>query len=180
MRRLLLGCAALAVACSVQQNNLSPGTQPSFEGFQGTKEQAGLKLGGVNGYLGRSCGSLDCHGQVGRGLRLYSETGLRMPEGRASDAGDKTPGLGPITPAEVGQNYLAVVALEPELMEQVVADGGDRPERLLLIRKPMGYDTHKGGRIFLDVTDPGYVCLTSWLAGKVDEAQCRAGWAFQE
>src|SRR5206468_7723502 len=33
----------------------------------------------VSPFLERKCATLDCHGQVGRPLRLYSGRGLRLP-----------------------------------------------------------------------------------------------------
>ena len=55
------------------------------------------------------CGALDCHGQVGRPLRLYSASGLRKNTG-AKGARDTRP----TQPDELLDNYFSVVGLEPE------------------------------------------------------------------
>jgi hypothetical protein len=111
------------------------------------------------------CGTLDCHGSVYRNLRVYGNEGLRL-----------SPTDRPLVPActtqpELDQDYDSVVGLEPEVTSAVVADHGANPERLSLVRKPLGLDDHKG----LTLMQPGddtYVCLTSWLAGEADAAAC--------
>jgi hypothetical protein len=42
-----------------------------------------------------------------------------------------------------------------------------------VIRKPRLLEAHKGGRVWL-ADSPGFLCLTSWLDGAVDVAQCEA------
>jgi hypothetical protein len=114
----------------------------------------------------RRCGTLDCHGQVGRPLRIYSGLGLRLP----NDAGD-LPGMGATTPDEITDNYYSVVGLEPEEMTRVIA-GVDPPTKLLILAKPLGLEAHKGGTQIV-VGDPAYNCITSWLATTgVDSAAC--------
>src|SRR4029077_17724720 len=54
----------------------------------------------------RRCGTLDCHVQAGRPLRIFSGLGLRLP----NDAGD-TPGQGATTPDEIVANYRSVIGL---------------------------------------------------------------------
>ena len=46
---------------------------------------------GVSKFLERRCGTLDCHGQGGRPLRLYSGRGLRLPNdaGLGPGSGDR-------------------------------------------------------------------------------------------
>jgi hypothetical protein len=115
--------------------------------------------------LVRHCGTLDCHGMVGRNLRLYGSEGLRWA------ASDK-----PLSPActtvdEVDQDYETVVGLEPEVLSAVVADGGAHPERLSLVRKARGAEAHKGGAP-LSEGDDGDTCLTSWLAGQIQTDAC--------
>ncbi len=115
-------------------------------------------------FLEQRCGTLDCHGQVGRSLRLYGFVGLRLdptdvPGGRAT------------TPDEVDADYQSVVGLEPEILAAVVQDGGARPERLTLVRKARGTEHHKGG-VLITPGDAQDRCLTSWLAGAVDEGAC--------
>ena len=36
---------------------------------------------GVDAFMEKRCGALDCHGQIGRPLRIYSSNGLRMQDG---------------------------------------------------------------------------------------------------
>ena len=77
-------------------------------------------------------------------------------------------------PGEHAANLRAVVGLEPELFARVVAEGGAAPERLTLVRKALGLESHKGGAPFALGTS-GDVCLRSWLATKTDEAACATG-----
>jgi hypothetical protein len=111
-----------------------------------------------------SCGTLDCHGQAGRNLRLFGGRGLRLAKGANPLAGDTTP-------AEYDATFWSVVGLEPETMTDVLADHGADPERLSLIRKPRGHERHKGGTL-MTVGDPLDSCLLSWLAGAVADAPC--------
>lgn len=105
------------------------------------------------------CGSLDCHGTVGRNLRLYGSAGLRWS---SSDR----PLVPPCdTPDEVDQDYQSVVGLEPEAMSAVVAAGGARPEQLTMVRKARGTENHKGGAVWA-AGDASDTCLTAWLAGQ--------------
>jgi hypothetical protein len=115
--------------------------------------------------LVRHCGTLDCHGEVHRNLRIYGNEGLRW----ASTARPLMPAC--TTADEVEQDYASVVGLEPEVMSAVVADGGERPERLTLIRKARGTEHHKGGGLF-QTGDDADTCLTSWLASETDTAAC--------
>lgn len=121
----------------------------------------------VEDLLVRRCGTLDCHGQVGRNLRLYGHEGLRL----APDASPNRTGV--TTTEEYDASYRSVVALEPEILGEVVASGGAAPERLTLVRKARGTEHHKGGTL-MNAGDPEDLCLTSWLAGKTDAATCQA------
>jgi len=124
----------------------------------------------VGELLHARCGSLDCHGQVGRNLRIYGKNGLRLA---ASDV----PGLdgGVTTDPELDANYASVVGLEPELLAQVTREGGAHPERLTLIRKARGEENHKGGTILAKggLADR---CLVGWLGtGNADATLCADG-----
>jgi hypothetical protein len=121
----------------------------------------------VDDVLQASCGTLDCHGQVGRNLRLYGGRGLRL---RSSD----NPADDPTTPAEYDRSYWSVIGLEPEVMSDVVNDGGRLPERLTMVRKARELEHHKGGKLFV-AGDERDLCLTSWLAGAVDLTACKIG-----
>lgn len=121
----------------------------------------------VSPVLEHRCATLDCHGQAGRPLRIYSGNGLRLP----NDAGD-LPGQTATTPDEVTANYRAVIGLEPEEMSRVVA-GEDPPRSLLLLKKPLMLESHKGGPAFAPSGDPGETCITTWLLGQgADKAAC--------
>jgi len=121
----------------------------------------------VDDVLQSSCGTLDCHGQVGRNLRLYGGRGLRLsPQGNSADD--------PTTPAEYDRSYWSVIGLEPEIMSDVVRDHGQRPERLTMVRKARNLERHKGGQLFKEGDDRDR-CLTSWLAGALDGDACMRG-----
>lgn len=116
----------------------------------------------VGDVLHSHCGSLDCHGDRARNLRLYGINGLRI--------GGVT-GTGPTTPEEYEASYQSVVLLEPETLGRVVLEGGGDPARLTLVRKARGAEAHKGGAP-MPQGSPGDRCLTSWLGQSVDTAAC--------
>ena len=123
----------------------------------------------VSALLEHRCGSLDCHGQTSRNLRLYGFEGLRL----AADGDAARPSsIANTTDAEVNENYLSIVGLEPELMTEVVREGASNPLRLTLLRKPLGTENHKGGTLFV-AGDDQMTCVTSWLAGHVDANACK-------
>jgi hypothetical protein len=134
---------------------------PSFDAFTGGPGQVG-----VSTFLERRCGSLDCHGQAGRPLRLYSQRGLRL-------AVDDVPGGLATSADELRANYDSLSGLEPELLTEVVSEGGVRPERLLFIKKPRLLEGHKGGAAIV-AGDDGDNCLTSWLRNATDFTACAA------
>lgn len=121
----------------------------------------------VASMLIQACGTLDCHGTLGRNLRLYGDTGLRYSP-------DDVPStLTPTTADEVAQDYESVVGLEPEIMSEVVASGGADPDRLTFYRKARGLESHKGGAVVAQ-GDPRDVCITTWLQGNADASACTA------
>jgi hypothetical protein len=129
--------------------------------------------GGVSFFMEKRCGALDCHGQEGRALRLYSKDGLRFAklDGGARDQRDTTP-------EERVENYRATVGLEPEQMSQCVQSSGDC-SLLLLSLKPLdisgGGVRHKGGPVLRNSeNDDGWMCLQTWLGGSVDPSRCRS------
>ena len=89
----------------------------------------------VSDVLDHRCGTLDCHGVTYRNLRIYGREGLR---GASTDR----PSSGPIptTVAEYDLTFQSLVSLEPEIMTDVVHDGGAHPERLTFVRKARGSD----------------------------------------
>jgi len=118
----------------------------------------------VSDALHRRCGTLDCHGQTGRSLRLHGKFGLRLDPGHV-------PGLEKDTLAEVEANYASVLALEPELLAAVFRDGGRDAERLSLVRKGRDLEQHVGGAALGEL---GMRCFVSWLEGAVDQKTCVA------
>jgi hypothetical protein len=109
--------------------------------------------------LDSHCGSLDCHGKPGRNFRLYGYSGRRL------DPKDVPGGL-PTTPEESGVDYCSATGLEPELMGEVLAAHGARPERLTLIRKARGSEAHVGGTVF-EKGSVGDQCLVAWVSGRL-------------
>lgn len=157
VRALLLGALVGASGCVAEVGPTSVSTElraPVRVGFEGVAD--GLQP---------SCGTLDCHGQAGRNLRLFGERGLRL-------AADENPGEGATTPAEYEANYWSLVALEPEALSSVLAAAGANPERLILIRKGRGTTRHKGGAQAPE-NGPLDQCVVGWLRGAIPTEACR-------
>jgi hypothetical protein len=112
----------------------------------------------VGDYLGTRCGTLDCHGQIGRNLRIYGCAGLRAsPDASSASCSSAT------TEEEYENTYRSLVGLEPQVMSTVYAgcstsvasDGTStyppglscHPELLTFIRKARGLERHKGGQL---------------------------------
>jgi hypothetical protein len=121
---------------------------------------------GVDGFLAARCATLDCHGEIGRPLRLFSQDGLRIVD----DAGNY-PGGAPETTTEIFANFTAAISLQPELTSEVFAGLDDPHAVLLLLRKPLQLERHKGGAV-IQSGDDGDKCLTSWLADAIDYTAC--------
>ena len=147
-------------ACSVDAGAVSPLALPDKDQFI---------TGGVDAFMQRRCGALDCHGQVGRPLRIYSPNGLRLNDG--PNGARDTRGY---QPNESSANYYAVVGREPEEISQCLVTQGAFVD-FLLLKKPLGIDQggvrHKGGSV-LRSTDSGFDCLLGWASGQVDPAKC--------
>jgi hypothetical protein len=108
----------------------------------------------VHGYVSVGCATLDCHGNPGRPLRLYSEIGLR--ESTVRDL--------PVSASEIEANTLSFAAVDSA-----------PPLQHLAILKPLaesagGLD-HVGGDVWSDVNDPGYICVLACLEGRVSDEQ---------
>jgi hypothetical protein len=112
-----------------------------------------------------TCGTLDCHGAVGRNFKIYGNTGLRYDSNAVPSA------LTPTTSDEMDRTFESLTGLEPEVMSQVVLSGGQAPERLTFLRKARGTEAHKPGKI-IDQGDDRDVCFTSWLSANVDVVAC--------
>lgn len=154
MRRFVfLALALLASGCAVEN-----------DGVTGLHTPDPALFAQVDDALQPSCGTLDCHGQSSRNLRLYGGRGLRLDsQGNSADE--------PTTDAEYRASFLSLTGLEPEALDAVVTSGGQDPERLSLVRKARGVERHKGGTQMLpgDALDR---CLLSWLTGSVDAEAC--------
>jgi hypothetical protein len=195
---VLAALASLASCAIVRNSGIGiDGPQYSDESFQP-----------VGDYLENRCGTLDCHGQTSRNLRIWGCEGMRLdPDASAVTCAD------PTTEAEYQATFRSLVGLEPQIMSNVYAgcapygaDGGGayppglgcQPQLLTFIRKARGTEAHKGGQLIcvdepcppglppqvpLDgdagpLVDPQDVCLVSWLEGATDRREC--GLAFSD
>lgn len=150
----ILWWAVGPAACGLPENDPIVGLQKP--------DRASFPL--VADALQPSCGTLDCHGQRSRNLRLYGGRGLRLdPRGNSADE--------PTSEAEYQVSFLSLTSLEPEALDAVVRSGGLDPERLSLVRKARGSERHKGGTQMLP-GDPLDRCILSFLAGRLDTDAC--------
>ncbi|MFO0640192.1 MAG: hypothetical protein U0183_13320 [Polyangiaceae bacterium] len=116
----------------------------------------------VNPILERQCGTFDCHGQPGRAYRVYSFQGLRVfnPE-----AGLKS-GITETTEDEIRYNFQSFITVQPEEMMRVMARGGDNPDVLVVLSKPLGNERHKGGNVIAR-NGSAYKCIAAWLRSPI-------------
>jgi hypothetical protein len=160
MKRLLSFLALFVLPACIARSpddrstTLMPAVRPSLDAFAVSPGPADM--------LSARCGTLDCHGQAGRPLRIYGENGLRLDP-------DDVPGGRPRTEAETHATYVSVIGLEPEQLDAAPSD----PSRLLLVRKALGTERHKGASVFVDESDPGYGCLAAWLRAEDVASACR-------
>jgi hypothetical protein len=156
---LLMG----TTSCSIATENPDLGDLPDQKSFVESK---------VSLFMERRCGTLDCHGQPGRPLRIYSDWGLRLkPRDDGSRNGAAT------TSDEQRANYLSVVGLEPEAMETCFRTKGADKANFQLLLKPISLENggirHKGGPVLRpDNQDSGWQCLYGWVSGEVNKAEC--------
>ena len=134
----------------------------------GSEAEFGLLVGD---YLEHRCGSLDCHGQMSRNLRIWGCEGMRLDPHALPICGPL--GGGFTTAAEHQATYRSLVGLEPTVMSAVVAGHGEHPELLTFVRKARGLEAHKGGTLITPGDDQD-VCITSWLAGNTNPDACNA------
>ncbi len=156
------GAVCLVMACSS-----SPSTSDKFTVSGPNPGDFSTTVGGVDPVFERHCGSFDCHGNTARALRIYSQNGLRLP-----NEGGVLPGGAATTPDEVSANYRSIIAVEPEQMNSVVKSSGD-PYSLLILKKPLLIETHKGGTVMIKGDDTEK-CITGWVKGTVDKNVCTA------
>ena len=145
----------LMAACGVDEGRVNAETALSGDAFRPVAQ-----------VLVDRCGSLDCHGSKYRNMRLSGFGGARIDVDARPDAPETTS-------AEVDADYQAVVALEPDIFREVIAEGGRDPERLTFFRKGQQKEAHKGGQRIVP-GDQADVCVRSWLSSSVDAAACKA------
>jgi hypothetical protein len=156
--RLWLALAAASLSC------VAVGGDPNTEVTLMVPPRQGFES--VADAMQPSCGTLDCHGQPDRNLRLFGGRGLRLDPAKSSKDGETDP-------AEYDANYWSVVALEPEILSTVVAEGGADPERWIVIRKGRGTTRHKGGTL-MHPNDALDQCIVEWLKGNILVDRCLA------
>ena len=171
-----LACASLvAVGAVVAVVACAPPDKGELVRAQTTRATlTSFESAGVGAVFEKHCGSLDCHGTTARNLRIYSANGLRLP----NDAG-LLPGQGDTTHDERLANYHSILSLEPEATNRVL-EGGD-PYTLLVLRKPLQIESHKGGQP-IRRGDDAERCIVTWLeespAAPVDGNACTLASAF--
>jgi len=80
----------------------------------------------IGDYLANRCGTLDCHGQTSRNLRIWGCEGMRL-----GDDASPVSCVNPTTEDEYQATYRSLVALEPQVISSVYSgcqpygDGGD-------------------------------------------------------
>ena len=168
-------CAGLvgtfgSCASTPDPNRVTVIATPSFTQFTGDANNVG-----VSAFIEKRCGTLDCHGQVGRPLRIYGQRGLRILNDAENYPGNDVP----TTPDELLANFQSVVGLEPETMSNVVQFPAQYPPTdLLFIKKPELLESHKGGQQVIP-GDDGDTCLKTWVEGMVNATACGNALAVQ-
>jgi hypothetical protein len=56
--------------------------------------------------------------------------------------------------------------------------GVDPPRALLLLKKPLTLEGHKGGPAIAPTNDPVELCIDSWIVGTIDQPECAKAAAF--
>lgn len=158
---LALGGLAAAISSCLSESERGPA---QFDCPPGPDAETNWPV--VSKVLEQKCGTLDCHGDRSRPFRVMGRNGARL------DINDIVGSTDGTSVAELRENHASACALEPEQMGAVLAGDADL-DSLTLCRKPRLIESHKGGRVWLD-DSPGYICLTSWIEGSVDEAACEA------
>ena len=157
--------AAVSASCSLGTESGEFGELPDKASFIDNK---------VSLFMEVRCGGLDCHGQAGRPLRIYGQTGLRL---RAREDGMRD--NSPTTDEERTENYRSVIGLEHEAMAECFESKGEKIATFQLLKKPLDIENdgirHKGGPVLRpSQSDPGWQCLYGWVSDNVDPAQCEA------
>ncbi|HHH11547.1 MAG TPA: hypothetical protein ENK23_05675 [Sorangium sp.] len=118
----------------------------------------------VSRLVEKRCGTIDCHGGANRPMRIYGQRGRRLDP-------EDIPGGRATTDEELRANLESMCHLEPERMIRFRA-GEIGPRDLMLLRKPLLLEHHKGGPV-LEEGNLGLVCLESWLQGEPNVSTCQ-------
>ena len=164
--------AAVAAITAAVSSSCSLGTESGE--FGDLPDKASFIDNKVSLFMEVRCGGLDCHGQAGRPLRIYGQTGLRL---QARDDGLRD--NSPTTDEERTENYRSVIGLEPEAMAECFESKGEKIGTFQLLKKPLDIENdgirHKGGPVLRpSQSDPGWQCLYGWVSDNVDPSQCEA------
>jgi hypothetical protein len=163
---LALAAGLTAAGASASCSAVSGDARIGIDAPNGSEDQFGI----VGDYLDHRCGTLDCHGQAGRNLRIWGCEGMRL-DPNAVPVCSVPLGGSPTTPDEHQATYRSLVGLEPMVMSAVVEGHGAHPELLTFVRKARGLEAHKGGALITPGDDQD-VCITSWLAGNTNITAC--------
>lgn len=113
----------------------------------------------VQPYVGVRCGSLDCHGDSGRPLRIFAQDGLRLRDDlRETD----------ITAEEIARNVEAFAGVSPDAVAPA--------EHLALLKglaTSAGGIAHEGDDIWQLTSETGYQCILAWLSGTSQDQAAR-------
>jgi hypothetical protein len=159
---LVAALVALATACSQAPSDARVGIY--------APDGSEAVFGPVANYLGHRCGTIDCHGNEHRNLRIYSCNGLRAVATDVAECSRRRGGR-TTTEQEHVLTYRSLVGLEPSAMTEVVAGGGADPDLLTFYRKARGIENHAGNQLIVPGDDQD-VCVTSWLAGRTNLTAC--------
>lgn len=131
------------------------------------------QFGPVADFLDHRCGSLDCHGQIGRNFRVWGCEGMRLDPGDYPQCSPVAPLDGRLTTADEHlETYRSLVGLEPAVMSYVISTHAQNPELLTFVRKARGEESHKGGKL-ITPGDPQDLCIIGWLTGDTDAGTCQ-------
>jgi hypothetical protein len=150
----------LALSCAATPDDSST---PTLGVDQGLELDLANFNTNVDPVFERRCGSLDCHGSTARGLRIYSQDGLRLP----NDQGI-TPGNAPTTATENNDNFASILGLQPERMNDFLSKNprtADDAYQLIILTKPLALERHKGGTALVK-GEPAEQCIVLWLIGQ--------------
>lgn len=170
MKRTFLFVAAGCVAVSASFGCSGPDKGELDRAASLRAQASTFRTAGVGTVFERRCGSLDCHGSLTRNLRIYSSRGLRLP----SDGGTNLPGQGDTTIDESTANYNSIMLLEPERTNEVLRGEATPEVAMLVLKKPLGLESHKGG-VSIRKGDDAERCIVTWLTqpnDQVDAAAC--------